>query len=155
MTCRRSALRAVGELRLLSFLINRALQAVLSQNQIRFRGMSGTEAQRPETIGQDLFEPGLRFFLTLAAALAACALVLLLVLGGSTEAVVLSSLALLATIGAFFLFALAAGQLRFTDGPSTTAWLNAALDGLEEGVEVTDQTGKVIYCNTRFAAIVG
>ncbi|MEA2986005.1 MAG: two-component system, cell cycle sensor histidine kinase and response regulator CckA [Alphaproteobacteria bacterium] len=56
-------------------------------------------------------------------------------------------LAILASVGVFSLFALAAGILRFPGKTSGNLIAKAILDGAADGLLVTDQNGHVLYAN--------
>jgi two-component system, cell cycle sensor histidine kinase and response regulator CckA len=56
-------------------------------------------------------------------------------------------LAVLASVGVFSLFALAAGILRFPGKTAGNPMAKAILDGASDGLLVTDQNGHVLYAN--------
>ena len=56
-------------------------------------------------------------------------------------------LAVLASVGVFCLFALAAGILRFPGKTAGNPMAKAILDGASDGLLVTDQNGHVLYAN--------
>ena len=56
-------------------------------------------------------------------------------------------LAILASVGVFSLFALAADILRFPGKSSTNPLAKAIVDGASDGLLVTDQNGQVLYAN--------
>jgi two-component system cell cycle sensor histidine kinase/response regulator CckA len=56
-------------------------------------------------------------------------------------------LALLASVGVFSLFALAAGILRFPGKGSGNPLAKSVMDGATDGLLITDQNGHVIYAN--------
>ena len=64
-------------------------------------------------------------------------------------------LALLATLGVFSLFALAAGIMRFGSRDGGNALLKAVADASGDGILVTDINGRVIYANAAYLDIVG
>jgi two-component system cell cycle sensor histidine kinase/response regulator CckA len=59
-------------------------------------------------------------------------------------------LAILASVGVFSLFALAAGILRFPGKASGNPMAKAIMDGASDGLLVTDQNGHVIYANSTY-----
>ena len=141
---------------MLSILINRALRAVTAQNQIGFRGMSGTETEHPATADRELLEPGHWLFVICIAALSAGGLAVIMLLSSRvTESFVLVCLAVLSMVGAFFLFGLAAGHIRVGDQVDTGALLGAASEHLGQGVHVTAPDGSTVYANGIFRTIVG
>ncbi len=68
---------------------------------------------------------------------------------------ILALLALLATIGVFSLFAVAAGILRFAGKEQSNSLLKAAVDGAFDGILVTDQNGRVFYANSTYLDLTG
>jgi two-component system, cell cycle sensor histidine kinase and response regulator CckA len=68
---------------------------------------------------------------------------------------ILALLALLATIGVFSLFAVAAGILRFAGKEQSNSLLKAAVDGAFDGILVTDQNGRVFYANSTYLELTG
>src|SRR2546422_8331526 len=68
---------------------------------------------------------------------------------------ILAVLALLATVGVFLLFALAAGILRASRKEAATPLLKAVIDGASDGILVTDANGRVVYANAAYRALVG
>jgi len=139
----------------LSILINRAIQAIASQNQVRFRGMSGTETE-PATADRQLPELGHWLLAICIAALAAGGLVVLMLLSARvTESFVLVCLAVLSMAGAFFLFGLAAGHIRLGDEVDTGSLLRSATEHIGQGIHVTAADGSTVYANGTFRAIVG
>ena len=140
---------------MLSILINRAIQAIASQNQVRFRGMSGTETE-PATADRQLPELGHWLLAICIAALAAGGLVVLMLLSARvTESFVLVCLAVLSMAGAFFLFGLAAGHIRLGDEVDTGSLLRSATEHIGQGIHVTAADGSTVYANGTFRAIVG
>ncbi len=66
------------------------------------------------------------------------------------EPYILALLAVLATIGVFLLFALAAGILRAAGKDSASPLLKSVLDKAVNGILVTDAHGQVIYANAAY-----
>jgi two-component system cell cycle sensor histidine kinase/response regulator CckA len=64
-------------------------------------------------------------------------------------------LGVLAMIGVFLLFALAAGMLRVTGRESVSPLIKALVDGAVEGIVVTDARGRVIYANAAYLDLIG
>lgn len=69
--------------------------------------------------------------------------------------VILAFLALLAVIGVFCLFALAAGLFRFSSGDETRTVSRAVIDSLPYGAVVTDREGKISYANAHYGTFPG
>ena len=66
---------------------------------------------------------------------------------------VLLFLGILAVIGVFSLFALAAGLFRFVGGEEKRTLSRAVVDSLPYGALVTDRDGKIAYANARYAEL--
>jgi two-component system cell cycle sensor histidine kinase/response regulator CckA len=92
--------------------------------------------------------------LVVAATLVAVAAALMTIGRAQAQPYILGLLALLAMVGLFNLFALAAGMIRFarnTDDPVTARIADHAFDGLA----VTDARGQVIYFNAAYLTLTG
>jgi two-component system cell cycle sensor histidine kinase/response regulator CckA len=74
---------------------------------------------------------------------------LLLIGRAHAEPYILAVLAVLAMVGVFLLFALAAGVLRFSSAEANPL-LKAVIDNAGEGILVTDAGGRVFYCNRAY-----
>jgi two-component system cell cycle sensor histidine kinase/response regulator CckA len=92
--------------------------------------------------------------LLIALLLVGAAAGLLFVGRANAEPYILALLALLAMVGVFLLFALAAGILRTANGETASPLLKAVVDGANEGILVTDAGGRVIYANAAYLALV-
>ena len=93
-------------------------------------------------------------------------LLIALVLFAATAGVIVSArahaepylfglLAVLATIGVFLIFAVAAGLLRGSTREPATPFLKAVLDGAGEGILLTDADGRILYVNAAYRKLVG
>lgn len=76
---------------------------------------------------------------------------------GRTQAqpYILGVLALLATVGLFTLFALAAGIIRFSDRATDDPVMARIADQAQEGLVVTDSRGHVVYSNAAYLRLTG
>ena len=88
--------------------------------------------------------------LLVAGILVAAAAVFMLLRHGSAEPYILVFLAVLATVGVFSLFALAAGILRPSTAGPANPLIKSLVDDAFDGVLVTDGDGRVIYANTAY-----
>ncbi len=70
-----------------------------------------------------------------------------------TSEMVLLFLGLLAVVGVFCLFALAAGLFRFSDSQEHPAWPQALVDSSPDALVLTDRKGVITYANARYAAL--
>ena len=70
------------------------------------------------------------------------------------EPYILALLAVLAMVGVFLLFALAAGILRTSGREAASPLLKAVVDGANEGILVTDASGRVLYANAAYLRLV-
>jgi two-component system, cell cycle sensor histidine kinase and response regulator CckA len=89
-----------------------------------------------------------------AVILVATAAVLMFVDRNTAEPYILSLLAVLGMIGVFSLFATAAGILRVVDKEAGNPLIKAVVEGATEGVVVTDPSGRVLYANAAYLALV-
>jgi two-component system cell cycle sensor histidine kinase/response regulator CckA len=92
--------------------------------------------------------------LLIALVLVGAAGALLLIGRARAEPYILALLALLATLGVFLLFALAAGILRASGREAASPWLKALVDHANEGILVTDPHGRVVYANAAYLDLV-
>src|SRR5690606_30473476 len=70
----------------------------------------------------------------------------------SPEMIVLF-LGILAVVGVFSLFALAAGLFRFVGGKEKRTLARAIVDSLPYGAVVSERDGKIIYANTQYSEL--
>ncbi len=80
---------------------------------------------------------------------------LALVASRAAEPLVLTIMAGLATIGVFFLFALASRHIRFGQAGTESEVLRGIVDADESGVLVTDGAGRQVSYNKSYAALAG
>jgi two-component system, cell cycle sensor histidine kinase and response regulator CckA len=72
----------------------------------------------------------------------------------NAEPYILVLLAILAMVGVFLLFALAAGILRVSSREAASPLLKAVVDRATEGILVTDAGGRVLYANAAYLDLV-
>lgn len=100
--------------------------------------------------------PGLGSVLPTAVAVAAGAAVVLgVVASGAGMPIILGLIGLLATVGLFFLFAVAAGYVRFGRKLPMAELVSAATDTLATGIMIARRDGEAVYANRTFETIVG
>src|SRR5499433_1643587 len=92
--------------------------------------------------------------LLIALVLVGAAGALLFIGRARAEPYILALLAVLATLGVFMLFALAAGILRATGREAASPWLKALIDDANEGILVSDPHGRVVYANAAYLDLV-
>ncbi len=127
---------------------NRLRLAVMSEVEARLFPRSSSRGPRPEA--------GRSSFPALLALVVLCgASVLALVAARTSEPLGLILLAVLATVGVFFLFALAAGHVRFGQGSGDEDLLRGMIEADDDGVQVTDSGGRVVAENAAFRRLVG
>lgn len=68
---------------------------------------------------------------------------------------ILLALGLLAVVGVFCLFALAAGLFRFSASDENRTLSRAVIDSLPFGALVTDREGRIVYANARYGEFAG
>src|SRR5271170_1595909 len=91
----------------------------------------------------------------LVAAMLVAAATAFVVLGrGNAEPYILGFLAVLATVGVFSLFALAAGMLRLPTAEPVNPLIRSLVDDAFDGILVTDGDGRVIYANTAYLDLI-
>ena len=91
----------------------------------------------------------------LVAALLVAAATGFVVLGRSNaEPYILGFLALLATVGVFSLFALAAGILRLSAAEAANPLIKSVIDEAVDGILVTDGDGRVVYANAAYLDLI-
>lgn len=98
---------------------------------------------------------GLWRVVVLAAGFIAVALALTLLGERIPADMILVFLGLLAVVGVFCLFALAAGLFRFGAGEDTQSLANAIVDSLPFGALVTDREGHISYANAQYGGFSG
>jgi two-component system cell cycle sensor histidine kinase/response regulator CckA len=92
----------------------------------------------------------------LVAGLIVAAAVAFMTLGrAQAQPYILGSLALLAMVGLFSLFAFAAGIVRFADRVADDPIMRPMVDHAFDGLAVTDSRGHVIYANQTYLALTG
>jgi len=81
--------------------------------------------------------------------------VLALMSSKAAEPLGLTLLAVLASIGVFFLFGLAAQHIRFFQPSSAADVLQAMVEASDMGLQITDESGRVLHVNRAFRELVG
>jgi two-component system, cell cycle sensor histidine kinase and response regulator CckA len=92
--------------------------------------------------------------LLIAVALVGAGVGLVLIGRTNAEPFILTLLALLAMVGVFFLFALAAGMLRMPGKDAASPLIKAVVDGTPNAILVTDAAGRVVYANAAYLRLV-
>ncbi|MDE2602644.1 MAG: response regulator [Bradyrhizobium sp.] len=93
--------------------------------------------------------------LLVAGGIVAAALALMIIGRAQAEPYILGSLALLATVGLFNLFAFAAGIIRFADRATDDPVMGHIADHAYDGLAVTDPRGHVVYSNANYLTLTG
>lgn len=91
----------------------------------------------------------------LAVALAGSFAALGVLSSGSSEPLLLTAMAFLATLGVFFLFGLAAGHIRVAEAPAHADLFRALARNLDDGLCVTTLEGRRLFANRAFDELVG
>jgi two-component system cell cycle sensor histidine kinase/response regulator CckA len=92
--------------------------------------------------------------LLVAGMLVAAAAGFMVLRRGTAEPYILVFLAVLATVGVFSLFALAAGILRLSAAEPANPLIKSLVDDAFDGVLVTDGDGRVIYANAAYLDLI-
>jgi len=133
-------------------------KAVSVENQLASPNMSNREALKTEAAALDplTVADGLGgYHSTIFVCAAAAAVVFGLFASGSGEPLLLTILAVLAMLGLFMLFALAAGHIRIGARLPAGDVLKAALDASDEPALVASPSGNVLYWNPAHEAMFG
>ena len=93
--------------------------------------------------------------LLIAIVLVGAAVTLMFIGRAHAQPYILALLAILATVGVFLMFALAAGILRPAGRDGGSPLVKAVVDAAPEGTLVTDARGRVIYANSAYLDLVG
>jgi two-component system cell cycle sensor histidine kinase/response regulator CckA len=75
--------------------------------------------------------------------------------GADQNALILGILSILVIIGVFFIFAAAIGFVGLTNRSATNDFAKAYIDGVEEGLVVTDSDSRVVYANAAYGELIG
>ena len=113
-----------------------------------------SEAPRAVDRSQTGSRGSIGLVLLVAIALVGAAVGLLLVGRGYSGPYIVALLAVLATIGVFALFALAAGILRAGGEDTGNPLLKSVVDDAVDGLLVTDPRGRVIYANAAYRDLI-
>lgn len=132
-------------------------KSVFSQNQIVSPVMRESESQQG-ALAADIplmsarTGGGIAFVaVTLAGSLAALGVLS----SGSSEPLLLTIMAFLATLGVFFLFGLAAGHIHIAEQSADSDLFWALARSLDDGLCVTTLDGRRLYANRAFDQLVG
>lgn len=120
--------------------------------------MKGIEARRAPIAagGQALPGPAAGSFALGVGIFAALALGLMgLVSSGASEPVVLGILALLAAVGAFFIFGVLTGYVKVSERVAYAELAATAAGQLETGVQIVADDGTVLFSNPAFVRVLG
>ena len=93
--------------------------------------------------------------LLIAAAIVASAVAFMTLGRAQAQPYILGLLALLAMVGLFMLFAIAAGIIRFADRAAEDPIMRAVTNGAFDGIAVTDAHGHVVYANSAYLTLTG
>src|SRR5499426_1896542 len=93
--------------------------------------------------------------LAMATVLVGATVGLMLISRNNVEPYIFGFLALMAMVGVFLLFALAAGILRLAGKDVANPLLKSVVDGANEALLVTDHAGRVIYANVAYLDLIG
>src|SRR5215470_17785575 len=113
-----------------------------------------SERQGPTVIDRSERRGSVRLVVVVAVILVATAAVLMFVDRSRAEPYILALLAVLGMIGVFSLFATAAGILRVADKDGGSPLMKAIVEGAGEGIVITDASGRVLYANSAYLALV-
>ncbi len=136
--------------------IGAARAAVMAQNQLFSRAMSGPRARQPQGSTDEPMTPvAAALFAILIVGAVGCLAAVLIFSARSAQPIILAMLAFLAMLGTFFVVGLMAGQVRLGEKPGGLELAKVAADSLENGVLITGQDGKPLFYNREFCEIIG
>ena len=92
--------------------------------------------------------------LLIAVVLVGAGVGLLLIGRTHAEPYILALLSVLAMVGVFLLFALAAGMLRVPSKDAASPLIKGIVDGAGDAILVTDSAGRVVYANPAYLRLV-
>ncbi len=131
--------------------------SLIVSNQGNFTAMKGSDARTAMVAAEDaLAAVRGNGFLAVAAVLAAGAVgVFAMLASGTGEPVVLTVMAVLSTIGVFFIIAGLTGYLRLAGRMSDVELASAAADAIDDGIQITARGGSAHYTSRVFRKFVG
>lgn len=133
-------------------------QTATAKNRITFAAMSRSDAAQRASGNSDpltLISASGNIVAVFLVFMACAAVILGLLAAKSSTPFILTVMGLLATLGIFFLFGVAAGHIRLSDRTSDTEVLALVGDRIDDGVILTDLSGRVIYANAPAARHLG
>jgi len=118
--------------------------------------MSGLDAQRHQLIGdgQAILADARAHAGLIAVVLGAGAGILALIVSGSAQPLLLVALALLAMVGAFFVFGLIVGQIRIGELSARPEIAATLADDFADALQLTRRDGSKVWANKRFERIL-
>ena len=135
------------------------LWALRPQNQLRVGRMADIQVRHEAASAAALAfarAQGLKSALAvLGLAVVAAIAAVVLQMSGAVEHVVLGLLAILAVGGVFLIFGLLSGFLRVGERADASDITKAIADGLDGGLQLVDQSGKVVYGNAALQRLAG
>src|SRR5947209_9962386 len=114
--------------------------------------MAAQDLSDPSRISVDRSQRGgsIGMVLLVAIVLVSAAVALLFIGRARAEPYIVTLLALLAVVGVFSLFALAAGILRTSGREEVNPLIKEVTDTAYDGLVVTDPAGRVVYANATY-----
>ena len=136
------------------------LPGLRHQNQSMLLRMIGTDVRRPDapasSDGAEMSTGTILLFTALAILTAAGLGALAIVSTKAADPILLGTLALLAMIGSFFLFGLAAGHIRVGGPPPAEGGIPVgAADLIDAGVMIMARDGCTVYANATYLELAG
>ncbi len=138
-----------------------ALRAWLAQNQLRLAAMVDMEARHDlasaaARLGWRRAQKPAGALLLLVGLVAVGGLALIaLLVSGAGEVAMLGLLVLLAVAGAFLILGLLSGYLRLSERVVEAEMVKNIADGLDNGLEIVNQQGVVLYRNRALQRLTG
>jgi two-component system, cell cycle sensor histidine kinase and response regulator CckA len=135
----------------------RQAASVIASNHGSFAAMRGSDARTaPVAAGDALAAVRGSGFLVAATCLVAGAVgVFALLASGFGEPILLTLMALLATVGVFFVLAALAGHVRLTGRMTALEFASGAADAIDDGIHITGRDGTPHFSSYAFRAFLG
>ena len=118
--------------------------------------MTKSEARRPEPVIDRTDKAGnLGALMLLALGLVAATIAFAMMRKEQAEPYILGLLGVLAVVGVFSLFAMSIGMLRFISKTHRNPLAESFMNSLDEGVLLSDPSGRIVYANQAYAGLTG
>ena len=136
------------------FLAAAAADSTYAQSDARIGMATQDLSETPKLADRGERAGSIGMVLLVALAMIGAAVGFLLIGRNDAQPYILAFLSALAVIGVFSLFAAAAGMVRLPGKDAGDLFAFAAADGAPDSIAVTDASGRVLYANAAYLALV-